>query len=117
MQPRRSWPDWLLDAKEKDDNDEDLASCDTATTDTGETETLPREVTMDDYFFKEYVRACRNVVESTSYLEIFNYSVRLRASHPRRAPPPTAGRRDRGLRVYLLGLDVQYRGGAPIDHG
>ncbi|CAN8097043.1 unnamed protein product [Discula destructiva] len=29
---------------------------------------------MDDYFFKDYVRACRNVVESTSYLEIFNYS-------------------------------------------
>lgn len=77
MQPRRSWPD-LIDDKEKE-NDDDLAASDTATTDTGETEALllppPVEVTMDDYFFKEYVNACRNVVESTSYLEIFNYSV------------------------------------------
>ena len=31
--------------------------------------------TMDDYFFQDYVRACRNVTEATSYLEIFNYSV------------------------------------------
>lgn len=30
---------------------------------------------MDDYFFKNHVKACRNVVEDTSYLEIFNYSV------------------------------------------
>lgn len=77
MQPRRSWPD-LIDDKEKEDDDKDLAASDTATTDTGETEALllpPVEVTMDDYFFKEYVSACRNVVESTSYLEIFNYSV------------------------------------------
>lgn len=71
MQPRRSWPD-LIDEKDKENDD------DTATTGTGETEALlppPFEVTMDDYFFKEYVNACRNVVESTSYLEIFNYSV------------------------------------------
>lgn len=88
MQPRRSWPDWI-DGKEKEGNDHDhdhdhdvddkdlllTAASDTATTETGETEALPFEVTMDDYFFKEYVNACRNVVESTSYLEIFNYSV------------------------------------------
>lgn len=30
---------------------------------------------MDDYFFKNHVKACRNVSEDTSYLEIFNYSV------------------------------------------
>lgn len=30
---------------------------------------------MDDYFFKNHVKACRNVIEDTSYLEIFNYSV------------------------------------------
>lgn len=30
---------------------------------------------MDDYFFKQHVKACRNVSEDTSYLEIFNYSV------------------------------------------
>ncbi|KAL1880606.1 hypothetical protein Daus18300_001217 [Diaporthe australafricana] len=29
---------------------------------------------MDDYFFKNHVKACRNVSEDTSYLEIFNYS-------------------------------------------
>lgn len=32
---------------------------------------------MDDYFFKAHVRGCKNVVEDTSYLEIFNYSVWL----------------------------------------
>lgn len=31
---------------------------------------------MDDYFFRNHVKACRNVAEDTSYLEIFNYSVR-----------------------------------------
>jgi hypothetical protein len=30
---------------------------------------------MDDYFFKNHVKACRNVSEDTSYLEIYNYSV------------------------------------------
>lgn len=30
---------------------------------------------MDDYFFRNHVKACRNVSEDTSYLEIFNYSV------------------------------------------
>ncbi|KAK7740571.1 hypothetical protein SLS53_005416 [Cytospora paraplurivora] len=29
---------------------------------------------MDDYFFKGHVKGCKNVVEDTSYLEIFNYS-------------------------------------------
>ncbi|KAF3769867.1 hypothetical protein M406DRAFT_248876 [Cryphonectria parasitica EP155] len=29
---------------------------------------------MDDYFFQDHVRSCRNVIEATSYLEIFNYS-------------------------------------------
>lgn len=86
MRPRRSWPDWT-DGKEKEDDD--LGSLDTATTDTGETETPPAEVTMDDYFFKEYVGACRNVVESTSYLEIFNYSVRDQDK-------PITGSRDQG---------------------
>jgi hypothetical protein len=30
---------------------------------------------MDDYMFKNHVQGCKNVVENTSYLEIFNYSV------------------------------------------
>jgi hypothetical protein len=30
---------------------------------------------MDDYMFKTYVGRCRNVVEATTYLEIFTYSV------------------------------------------
>lgn len=73
MQPRRSWSD----GNEKDD---DVGSSDTATTtttSTSETEgaAAPAEPTMDDYFFQDFVRACRNVVEPTSYLEIFNYSV------------------------------------------
>lgn len=95
MQPSRSWPD-LIDDKEKEkDEYDDLAASDTATTDTGETEALapPVEVTMDDYFFKEYVYACRNVVESTSYLEILNYSVScqkksLRSSRDSPEPMP-----------------------------
>lgn len=29
---------------------------------------------MDDYMFKSHVQNCKNVVESTSYLEILNYS-------------------------------------------
>lgn len=36
--------------------------------------TTTTNLTMDDYFFQHYVRACRNVSEATSYLEIFNYS-------------------------------------------
>lgn len=35
---------------------------------------------MDDYFFKGHVNNCRNVIEDTSYLEIFNYSVRYAAA-------------------------------------
>ena len=30
---------------------------------------------MDDYLFRHYIDECRVVHESTSYLEIFNYSV------------------------------------------
>ncbi|KAL1835536.1 hypothetical protein VTK73DRAFT_5547 [Phialemonium thermophilum] len=29
---------------------------------------------MDDYMFRKHVQNCKNVVEATSYLEIFNYS-------------------------------------------
>ncbi len=36
---------------------------------------------MDDYMFREYVARCKCVVETTSYLEILNYSV---PSLPRR---------------------------------
>ncbi len=32
---------------------------------------------MDDYMFRSHVKHCSNVVEKTSYLEIFNYSVSL----------------------------------------
>lgn len=67
MHDRRDWSDWL-DGKE-------LGCSDTATTDTGQTDSAAI-VDMDDYFFQNYVRACRNVSENTSYLEIFNYSVR-----------------------------------------
>lgn len=34
---------------------------------------------MDDYMFRQYVDECRVVDEATSYVEIFNYSVRPRA--------------------------------------
>lgn len=34
-----------------------------------------KPTTMDDYMFKAHVQSCKNVVENTSYLEIFNYSV------------------------------------------
>lgn len=34
---------------------------------------------MDDYMFRHYVNECRTVDEVTSYLEIFNYSVRFLA--------------------------------------
>lgn len=86
MQPRRSMSDWVDGNDEKDgigiDDGDDVGYSDTATTSTGDTEAaaaavVVEEVTMDDYFFKDFVRGCRNVAESTSYLEIFNYSVRF----------------------------------------
>jgi hypothetical protein len=65
---------------------------------------------MDDYFFKNHVKACRNVSEDTSYLEIFNYSVcacscltTSAARHPDR--------------LTTLGPIIQYRRAAPIDDG
>lgn len=65
-----TWKDWA-------DRKEELARySDAATTDTaGTEEATPVPVGMDDYFFQDFVRGCRNVVEATSYLEIFNYSV------------------------------------------
>lgn len=45
---------------------------------------------MDDYFFKNHVKACRNVSEDTSYLEIFNYSV---CDCLRKSPHAHEGRR------------------------
>ena len=30
---------------------------------------------MDDYMFRSHVEGCKNVIESTSYLEILNYTV------------------------------------------
>ena len=35
---------------------------------------------MDDYMFREHVVGSKVVRENTSYLEILNYSVRIRAS-------------------------------------
>lgn len=70
MNDRGYRSDRLDGSSEKEDVPED--SDDTATSDTART-----TVGMDDYFFQNYVRACKNVSESTSYLEIFNYSVRL----------------------------------------
>lgn len=35
------------------------------------------KIKMDDYMFRFYVDECRAVEETTSYMEIFNYSVRL----------------------------------------
>ncbi len=43
---------------------------------------------MDDYMFRAHVLSCRNVAEKTSYLEIFNYSVRLSSRKLSRAWPP-----------------------------
>jgi hypothetical protein len=34
---------------------------------------------MDDYMFNDYVRKSKTVVETTSYLEIFSYSVGCRS--------------------------------------
>lgn len=68
MHDRRDWSDWL-------DGKKEIGCSDTATTDTGQTD-RPTLDKMDDYFFQNYVRDSRNVSESTSYLEIFNYSVR-----------------------------------------
>ncbi len=48
---------------------------------------------MDDYMFGAHVQGCRNVVESTSYLEIFNYSVGPARNLQTRGLAP--GRRDR----------------------
>lgn len=70
MRDRGYRSDRLDGSSEKEDVPGD--SDDTATTDTART-----TVGMDDYFFQNYVRACKNVSENTSYLEIFNYSVRL----------------------------------------
>lgn len=82
MRPYPSLSD-LVAGKDRDDRS--IGNSDTATSGTGETEAdaaaaaaAPApEATMDDYFFKDFVRGCRNVVESTSYLEIFNYSVSM----------------------------------------
>lgn len=68
MHDRRDWSNWL-------DGKDELECSETATTDTGQTD-HPTTAEMDDYFFQHHVRASKNVSESTSYLEIFNYSVR-----------------------------------------
>lgn len=70
MHDRRDWSDWL-------GGKEEIGGSDTATTDTDRTGRAATTVSMDDYFFQNYVRACKNVTENTSYLEVFNYSVRL----------------------------------------
>lgn len=103
MEAELNWPD----DKEKDDLlDVDNESVTELTTDAGDGEieikiddTLLDEkrtttitttkttasagtsLTMDDYFFTHFVRSCKNVSEATSYLEIFNYSVRGRWCH------------------------------------
>lgn len=71
MRDPHSLSDWL-DAHGK----KELGYSETSTTESGETEGTTGG--MDDYFFQNHVRACRNVPEATSYLEIFNYSVRRR---------------------------------------
>lgn len=59
--------------------DDDLLPQKTTTTPAPATPTTT-SLTMDDCFFQHFVRSCRNVSEATSYLEIFNYSVRRPAS-------------------------------------
>ena len=39
---------------------------------------------MDDYMFRQHVHSCKNVVEDTSYVEIFNYEVSLSSSYQSR---------------------------------
>lgn len=36
----------------------------------------PLSVSMDDYMFRQHIEDCQTVEEKTTYLEIFNYSVR-----------------------------------------
>lgn len=79
MHDRHSWSDWL----DAHGNKGVLGYSETSTTESGETEGTTGG--MDDYFFQNHVRACKNVAEATSYLEIFNYSVRCRpllGGHP-----------------------------------
>lgn len=52
---------------------------------------------MDDYFFKNHVKACRNVIEDTSYLEIFNYSVCDCLTNSPRLASPRTGMEGTGL--------------------
>ncbi|PSR94268.1 hypothetical protein BD289DRAFT_385478 [Coniella lustricola] len=59
---RPSWTDRV---------DGENVNTDTATT---KTEAHRGSGNIDDYFFCDFVRACRNITEATSYLEIFNYS-------------------------------------------
>lgn len=89
MNDRGYRSDRLDGSSEKEDVPED--SDDTATSDTART-----TVGMDDYFFQNYVRACKNVSESTSYLEIFNYSVRLPPGLPGSAQGGCSRRRKEG---------------------
>lgn len=66
MHERTAWTDWVDGIKQRYSG---------ISTDTGQTDTATF-ADMDDYFFQNFVRGCRNVSESTSYLEVFNYSVR-----------------------------------------
>lgn len=88
MEVELDWPD----DKEKEFGD----SVTENTTDTGEVEANSGStiIDMDDYFFQNYVQACKNVVEATSYLEIFNYSVRGLLQLPQPPPPPFFPLRD-----------------------
>lgn len=98
MEAGLNWPDdkdikHLLDDVDVDDIDDTTTSA-SATTTTATTTTTTTSI-MDDCFFQHFVRSCRNVSEATSYLEIFNYSVRpprvfLSPTLPP-PPPPAAG--------------------------
>lgn len=90
MEPELNWPDdkEVQDPLDDDSNTErntDVGDGENIKTDIDKDGSPPRQttaattpatsLTMDDYFFQHFVRSCRNVTETTSYLEIFNYSV------------------------------------------
>lgn len=82
--------DTLASPENNDNEKETTTAAATATATAPATRTRTRTATrtsftMDDYFFQHFVRSCRNVSEATSYLEIFNYSVRLHPPFVRRS--------------------------------
>lgn len=71
---------------------------------------------MDDYMFRAHVDSCRNVIESTSYLEILNYTVSRNGSlAPVVFAPAPAEELMRTPSAVAVGQEAQYLRRAPSD--